>query len=134
LQDYRYTNSDSTIISLTIAEIVDIIGYAYLIWAIQAQHKWRHPFQLALNAKIAYATSLYFLVPFWDGSWYYQFFNRGPGLPTSDGFEFTVYVAILNGLWIIVPLAMCYQSWQYLGKALDTHFRLGATTATKKKN
>jgi hypothetical protein len=134
LQDYRYTVSDTTIISLTIAEIIDIFAGLYLIWAVQAQHKWRHPFQLAINAKIAYATGLYFLAPFYDGSWYTQFFYRGPGLPTADAFEFTVYVALLNGLWIIVPLLLCYQSWQYLGKALDSHLALRSTTATKKHN
>jgi hypothetical protein len=122
---------------LTIAEIIDIVGYIYLLWAVQVQHKWRHPVQLALNFKITYATTIFLFAPFWDGTWYYEFFYRGANLPVGDMFEFIVYVMLLNGLWIIFPIILTWQSWQYLGKALDVFLRGGnnaSVSNNKKRN
>jgi cholestenol delta-isomerase len=100
--DARYAISDPFPIALGYVEIVQGAACFWLGWAIQTGHRFRHPVQLILTSTQLYGTIYYFALPIAAGKW--------SEWMTHDPFELWVYVILLNGLWVVVPLLLMIQS------------------------
>jgi hypothetical protein len=100
--DARYMEQDPIVIFICYTEFLLGPLCFLLVYLIQKGSPYRHRVQLALCTAQFYGTVLYFFAPMMQGTW-----SR---VMTHDSFELWVFVIALNGLWMIVPGSMIYQS------------------------
>lgn len=100
--DARYVNAEPTVVFICFTEAV--LGPLCLLvaWLVHKDHPLRHPLQLLLCTAQFYGTVLYFTAPIVAGTW--------SQVMTRDPFELWVFVIILNGIWMIIPGLMIWQS------------------------
>jgi hypothetical protein len=102
--DARYMEQDPLVIFICYTEFFFGPACFFLVWMIQKGNAYRHRLQLILCSAQFYGTVLYFVMPMVQGTW-----SR---VMTADPLELWVFVIILNGLWMIVPGIMVYQSFR----------------------
>jgi cholestenol Delta-isomerase len=102
--DARYAEQDPLVVFICYTEFLLGPMCFLLVWLIQKGSAYRHRLQLVLCTAQFYGTVLYFLMPLVQGSW-----SR---VMTHDPLELWVFVILLNGLWMIVPGGMVYQSFR----------------------
>ncbi len=110
--DARYLTAEPTVVYICYSEIV--LGPLCLLvaWLIQRGHSLRHPLQLVLCTAQFYGTVLYFTAPVVAGTW--------SQVMTRDPFELWVFVILLNGIWMIVPGLMIWQSVRALRRTMQS--------------
>ncbi len=101
--DGRYTVADPTILFICYTELLLGPLCFLLVWMIQSGNRLRHRVQLVLCTAQFYGTVLYFVAPMIQGNW--------STVMTHDTFELIVFVISLNGLWMVIPGWMIYQSF-----------------------
>ncbi|XP_070539028.1 emopamil-binding protein-like [Ptychodera flava] len=119
--DSRWLHSDPTIVSLEILT-VGMAGplAVLLVYAIIKNKFYRHFVQITLCVCELYGGFMTFAPDWLVGS---------PSLDTSNPLYLWCYLVFFNGLWVVIPIALLYQSWIAL-KALPTKKNRSA----KKKN
>ena len=100
--DARYMLHDPSVVFFGYIEIPMGIGCFLLIYLIYKNSSYRHPVQLILCAAQCFGTIMYFTEPLVSGTW--------STVMTANTFELIVYVFMLNGLWITIPILMMRQS------------------------
>lgn len=100
--DARYVNAEPTVVFICYTEA--LLGPLCLLvaWLIERDHPLRHPLQLVLCTAQFYGTVLYFTHPIVSGTW--------SAVMTHDAFELWVFVILLNGIWMLIPGLMIWQS------------------------
>ncbi|XP_055500844.1 emopamil-binding protein-like isoform X2 [Leucoraja erinacea] len=101
--DARWLYSDPTIVSLEILTVVlDGILALVLINAIVKDKFYRHFVQITLCVCELYGGWMTFC-PDW--------LNGSPNLNTSNWLYLWVYLTFFNGIWLVVPGLLLWQSW-----------------------
>ncbi|XP_038617569.1 emopamil-binding protein-like [Tachyglossus aculeatus] len=101
--DARWLSSDPTIVSLELlTAVLDGILALMLIYAIVKEKYYRHFLQITLCVCELYGGWMTFFPDWIVGS---------PNLNTSNWLYLWVYLVFFNGLWVLVPSLLLYQSW-----------------------
>ncbi|XP_041378469.1 emopamil-binding protein-like [Gigantopelta aegis] len=102
--DYRWLVSNPTIVSLeSLTVFLDGPLCLVLVYAIVKQKFYRHFLQIVLCICELYGGWMTFCPEWLIGS---------PNLKTDNFLFLWVYLVFFNGLWVIFPLLLLYQSWQ----------------------
>ncbi|XP_075448064.1 emopamil-binding protein-like [Ascaphus truei] len=106
--DTRWLHSDPTIVSLEILTVVlDGLLALLLIYAIIKDKYYRHFIQITLCVCELYGGWMTFC-PDW--------LNGSPNLNTSNWLYLWVYLVFFNGIWVVIPGLLLWQSWLELRK------------------
>ncbi|CAG5127715.1 unnamed protein product [Candidula unifasciata] len=101
--DSRWLVSDPTVVSLEILTVVvDGILCLVTIVGIVTDGFYRHYAQLVLCVCELYGGWMTFCPEWLTGS---------PNLDTSNYMYLWVYLVFFNGLWVVIPLLLMYQTW-----------------------
>nr|XP_006121424.1 emopamil-binding protein-like [Pelodiscus sinensis] len=101
--DARWLYSDPTIVSLEILTVVlDSLLALILIYAIIKEKYYRHFIQITLCVCELYGGWMTFCPDWLIGS---------PNLNTSNWLYLWVYLVFFNGIWIVIPGLLLWQSW-----------------------
>ncbi|XP_006000623.1 emopamil-binding protein-like [Latimeria chalumnae] len=104
--DARWLYSDPTIVSLEILTVVLAGPLALLlIHTIITEKYYRHFIQITLCVCELYGGWMTFCPVWLTGS---------PNLNTSNWLYLWVYLAFFNGVWVVIPGLLLWQSWQGL--------------------
>ncbi|XP_059169066.1 emopamil-binding protein-like [Physella acuta] len=107
--DSRWLVSDPTVVSLEILTVVvDGLLCLVVIQGILSRAFYRHYAQLVLCVCELYGGWMTFCPEWLTGS---------KSLDTSNWMFLWVYLVFFNGLWVVVPLLLMYQTWEAM-KAL----------------
>ncbi|XP_052588978.1 emopamil-binding protein-like [Peromyscus californicus insignis] len=110
--DGRWLYSDPTIVSLEILTVVlDGFLALVLIYAIVKEKYYRHFIQITLCVCELYGGWMTFFPEWLVGS---------PNLNTKSWLYFWVYLVFFNGLWVLIPGLLLWQSWRELK---ETYFQ-----------
>ncbi|XP_068121165.1 emopamil-binding protein-like [Hyperolius riggenbachi] len=117
--DNRWLHSDPTIVSLEILTVVvDGLLAVVLIYAIVKDKYYRHFVQITLCVCEIYGGWMTFCPDWLLGS---------PSLNTSNWFCLWIYLVFFNGIWVLIPGLLLWQSWLALKK-----LHVGKKTPAKK--
>ncbi|XP_069828221.1 emopamil-binding protein-like [Dendropsophus ebraccatus] len=106
--DERWLHSDPTIVSLEILTVVvDGLLAVVLAYAIIKDKYYRHFIQITLCVCELYGGWMTFCPDWLIGS---------PNLNTSNFLYMWVYLVFFNGIWVVVPALLLWQSWLELKK------------------
>ncbi|XP_040196217.1 emopamil-binding protein-like [Rana temporaria] len=106
--DERWLHSDPTVVSLEILTVVvDGLLAVALIYAIVKDKYYRHFLQITLCVCELYGGWMTFCPEWITGS---------PYLNTSNWLYLWVYLVFFNGLWVLIPGLLLWQSWLELKK------------------
>uniref|UniRef100_A0A8D2ALR1 EBP like n=1 Tax=Sciurus vulgaris TaxID=55149 RepID=A0A8D2ALR1_SCIVU len=101
--DARWLYFDPTIVSLEILTVVlDGFLALFLIYAIVKDKYYRHFIQITLCVCELYGDWMTFFPEWLLGS---------PNLDTDNRFYFWVYLVFFNGVWVLIPGLLLWQSW-----------------------
>uniref|UniRef100_A0A8C0GEB0 EBP like n=1 Tax=Chelonoidis abingdonii TaxID=106734 RepID=A0A8C0GEB0_CHEAB len=101
--DARWLYSDPTIVSLEILTVVlDGLLALILIYAIIKDKYYRHFIQITLCVCELYGGWMTFCPDWLIGS---------PNLNTSNWLYLWVYLVFFNGIWVVLPGLLLWQSW-----------------------
>ncbi|XP_046380856.1 emopamil-binding protein-like [Haliotis rufescens] len=107
--DKRWLVSDPTIVSLEMLTVfLDGPLCVLLVYAILDDKHYRHFVQIVLCVCELYGGWMTFCPDWFVGS---------PNLVTDNALYLWVYLVFFNGLWVVIPLAMLWQSWVQLREA-----------------
>lgn len=107
--DSRWLHSDPTIVSLELLTVVlDGFLALLLIYAIVKDKHYRHFIQITLCVCELYGGWMTFCPDWLIGS---------PSLNTSNWLYLWVYLFFFNGVWVVVPGLLLWQSWHVLKSA-----------------
>ncbi|XP_041523153.1 emopamil-binding protein-like [Microtus oregoni] len=110
--DARWLYFDPTIVSLEILTVVlDGILALVLIYAIVKEKYYRHFIQITLCVCELYGGWMTFFPEWLVGS---------PNINTESWLYFWVYLLFFNGLWVLIPGLLLWQSWMELK---ETHYQ-----------
>ncbi|XP_069856266.1 emopamil-binding protein-like [Dipodomys merriami] len=106
--DIRWLHFDPNIVSLEIFTVV-VGGFLalFLIYAIVMERYYRHFLQITLCVCELYGGWMTFF-PEW--------LIQSPNLNTNSWLYFWVYLVFFNGLWVLIPGLLLWQSWAELKK------------------
>eukprot|EP00069_Balaena_mysticetus_P006423 bmy_05151T0 len=115
--DARWLYLDPTIVSLEILTVV-LGGFLalVLIYAIVKEKHYRHFIQIALCVCELYGGWMTFCPDWLMGS---------PNLNTNNWLYFWVYLVFFNGVWVLIPGLLLWQSWAELKKMHHKGFNSG---------
>ncbi|XP_038050672.1 emopamil-binding protein-like [Patiria miniata] len=115
--DARWGVSDPTIVSMELLTVVlDGILAVVLVYAILKDKHYRHYVQIVLCVCELYGGWMTFCPEWITGS---------PNLDTSNFLYLWVYLVFFNGIWVVLPGALMWQSWVALREqhAMVTTFK-----------
>ncbi|KAB0395357.1 hypothetical protein E2I00_010751, partial [Balaenoptera physalus] len=115
--DARWLYLDPTIVSLEILTVV-LGGFLalVLIYAIVKEKHYRHFVQITLCVCELYGGWMTFCPDWLMGS---------PNLNTNNWLYFWVYLVFFNGVWVLIPGLLLWQSWVELKKMHHKGFNSG---------
>ncbi|XP_068383061.1 emopamil-binding protein-like isoform X1 [Eschrichtius robustus] len=115
--DARWLYLDPTIVSLEILTVV-LGGFLalVLIYAIVKEKHYRHFIQITLCVCELYGGWMTFCPDWLMGS---------PNLNTNNWLYFWVYLVFFNGVWVLIPGLLLWQSWVELKKMHHKGFNSG---------
>lgn len=109
--DARWLVSDPTIVAMEILTAVFVtLMCIVLVYAICKRRHYRHFFQISVCVCELYGGWMTFAPEILDGS---------KNLETSNFMYLYVYLIFYNGIWVVVPFLLLYQSWFDI-KAIST--------------
>ncbi|CAB4413734.1 unnamed protein product [Rhizophagus irregularis] len=104
--DSRWLHSDPTILSVEIPTFIFCGPLSlYIIYLIIINHSTRHYWQMILCTCEIYGCWITFC-PEW--------ITGNKGLDTENLMYFWIYLLFFNGIWVIVPMILMYQSWKVI--------------------
>eukprot|EP00741_Cyanophora_paradoxa_P003572 tig00000093_g3470.t1 len=108
--DSRWGVSDPTIVSVELITVVlDGILCLVVMWAIVRRSAYRHTVQIILCVCELYGGWMTFAPEWLTGS---------KALNTSNWLYLYVYLWFANGVWVVIPLLLIYQSWLHISAAM----------------
>lgn len=111
--DERWLYSDPTIVSLELLTVVlDGSLALLLVYAIIKDKHYRHFLQITLCVCELYGGWMTFCPDWLIGS---------PNLNTSNWLYLWVYLVFFNGIWVVVPGLLLWQSWSTLSDLKRIH-------------
>jgi hypothetical protein len=123
--DARWLYSDPTIVSLEILTAFLLSPICLLlVYAICRQRGYRHWLQLVLCTCELYGGWMTFAPEWLTGS---------KSLVTDNALYLWCYLVFFNGLWVVIPLALMYQSWIALNNAAGNGKPSARPSAPKSK-
>lgn len=106
--DTRWLYLDPTIVSVELLTVVlDGLLALLLIYAIVKEKYYRHFIQISLCVCELYGCWMTFCPEWLVGS---------PNLNTNSWMYFWVYLVFFNGVWVLIPGLLLWQSWLELKK------------------
>uniref|UniRef100_A0A8C5M051 EBP like n=1 Tax=Leptobrachium leishanense TaxID=445787 RepID=A0A8C5M051_9ANUR len=109
--DSRWLHSDPTIVSLELLTVVlDGLLAVVVIYAIIKDKHYRHFAQIILCVCELYGGWMTFCPDWLLGS---------PSLNTSNWFHLWIYLVFFNGIWVVIPGLLLWQSWHDIKKMHD---------------
>ncbi|XP_074073255.1 emopamil-binding protein-like [Macrotis lagotis] len=115
--DARWLHSDPTIVSLEmLTVVVDGLLALLLIYAIIKEKYYRHFIQITLCVCELYGGWMTFCPDWLIGS---------PNLNTSNWLYLWVYLVFFNGVWVLIPGLLLWQSWIGLKKLHQKEMKSG---------
>uniref|UniRef100_A0A8I3X703 EBP like n=1 Tax=Callithrix jacchus TaxID=9483 RepID=A0A8I3X703_CALJA len=106
--DARWLYFDPTIVSVEILTVaLDGSLVLFLVYAIVKEKHYRHFLQITLCVCELYGCWMTFLPEWLTGS---------PNLNTSNWLYCWVYLSFFNGVWVLIPGLLLWQSWVELNK------------------
>ncbi|XP_036603782.1 emopamil-binding protein-like [Trichosurus vulpecula] len=115
--DARWLHSDPTIVSLEMLTVVlDGLLALLLIYAILKEKYYRHFIQITLCVCELYGGWMTFCPDWLIGS---------PNLNTSNWLYLWVYLVFFNGVWVLIPGLLLWQSWIGLKKMHQKEMKPG---------
>lgn len=124
--DSRWAIHDPTIISLEIITVFLGLLCLFQIYAIAKKRPWRHVLQVIICVAELYGGWVTFAPEWVEGS---------PNLDGSSFVLFWIYLVFMNGLWVVIPLLLLWDSWSRISNAcamsaypVDAGFPAGAPT------
>ncbi|GBB85014.1 hypothetical protein RclHR1_01160008 [Rhizophagus clarus] len=104
--DSRWLYSDPTILSVEIPTFIFCGPLTlYVIYLIIINHSTRHYWQMILCTCEIYGCWITFCPEWLTGN---------KGLDTENLIYFWIYLLFFNGIWVIVPMILMYQSWKVI--------------------
>jgi len=102
--DSRWLVSDPTIVSLEMLTVFVVAPLCVLlVYAICKRRPYRHWVQLVVCTSELYGGWMTFGPEFLTGS---------PSLAYTNPLYLYVYLIFFNGLWVVIPVLLMYQSWR----------------------
>jgi hypothetical protein len=122
--DSRWAHSDPTIVSLEILTVVlcSLLCLFLIIAIIKRQEGWRHFLQIILSVMELYGGWMTFCPEWLIGS---------PSLNTSNPVYLWIYLWLANGIWVVIPGILLWQSAVAMLRAFPKKPK--AASATPKK-
>ncbi|XP_027704095.1 emopamil-binding protein-like [Vombatus ursinus] len=115
--DARWLHSDPTIVSLEmLTAVLDGLLALLLIYAILKEKYYRHFIQITLCVCELYGGWMTFCPDWLIGS---------PNLNTSNWLYLWVYLVFFNGVWVLIPGLLLWQSWIELKKMHQKEMKPG---------
>ncbi|CAG8577293.1 3927_t:CDS:2 [Acaulospora morrowiae] len=104
--DSRWLTSDPTIVSVEIPTSIFLGPLSiYVLYLLVTNHPSRHYWQLVLCICDIYGCWITFCPEWLTGN---------QKLHTESFMYFWVYLVFFNGLWVLIPSILAYQSWTYI--------------------
>lgn len=100
--DSRWARRDVNVISVEIATVIVGILCLFQIYAVATRQSWRHPLQIIICTAELYGGWMTFVPEWIDGS---------PNLNGSSFELLWIYLVFMNGLWVLVPLILLWESF-----------------------
>ena len=100
--DARWAVRDANVISLEILTVGIGILCLLQVWGVWYRSSWRHPLQIIICTAELYGGWMTFAPEWVDGS---------PNLEGQDPILFWIYLVFMNGLWVVVPLILLWDSF-----------------------
>jgi hypothetical protein len=124
--DFRWGWSDPTVVSL---EILTVLGAGplccYILKQLVKDDPARHYWIVVLSTAELYGGWMTFCPEWLTGS---------PNLNTSNALHLWIYLFFMNFIWVVVPLWLMYDSYNYIAKATRIHqTAANAVKAAKKQ-
>lgn len=100
--DARWAVRDSAVISIEIVTVAMGVLCMFQIYGTFFKTKWRHPLQIVICVCELYGGWMTFAPEWVDGS---------PNLNGSDPVLFWIYLVFMNGVWVVIPLLLLWDSF-----------------------
>ncbi len=108
--DARWAVRDANVISVEILTVVMGILCLFQIYGTFMKTSWRHPLQIIICVSELYGGWMTFCPEWVDGS---------PNLRTSDPVLLWIYLVFMNGLWVVIPALLLWDSFSRLTDVCD---------------
>ena len=102
--DKRWSVRDTGIVSVEIATVFVGVLCLFLVYGVWSNRSWRTPLQIIVCTCELYGGWMTF-APEWFSV------PPNPNLSGSDPVLFYIYLWFMNGLWVVVPLVLLWDSW-----------------------
>jgi hypothetical protein len=109
--DPRWEVSDPTVISIEIATVAMGVLCLFLLYGIWNQKTWTHPLQIVVCVSELYGGWMTF-APEWVSS-------SPTVLVTDDPILLWIYLVFMNGLWVVLPVVLLWESYTICSTALN---------------
>ena len=100
--DARWMVRDPNVISIEILTVCLGLLCLLQVGAVLCRTKWRHPLQIVICTAELYGGWMTFCTEWVDGS---------PNLNGRDPILFWIYLVFMNGLWVVIPLLLLWDSF-----------------------
>jgi hypothetical protein len=121
--DSRWAVRDPNVISIEILTVLIGVLCIFQIYGTYFKTKWRHPLQIVICVSELYGGWMTFAPEWIEGS---------PNLNGSDPILLWVYLVFMNGLWVVIPLLLLWDSFARMMDVADvTKARLDLEHITK---
>jgi hypothetical protein len=112
--DSRWAVRDPVVMSIELATVAVGVLCLAQIYGVIARTNWRHPLQIIICVCELYGGWMTFAPEWIDGS---------PSLNTTDPILLWIYLVFMNGLWVIIPLLLLWDSFGRLTEVRKSRFR-----------
>ena len=103
--DARWAVRDPVVISIEIATVLMGVLCLFMIYGVYHRTAWRHPLQIIICVAELYGGWMTFAPEWLDGS---------PNLNGTDPILLWIYLVFMNGLWVVIPLLLLWDSFARL--------------------
>ena len=109
--DARWAIRDPVVISIEIATVFMGVLCLFMIYGVYQRSSWRHPLQIIICVAELYGGWMTFAPEWLDGS---------PNLNGTDPILLWIYLVFMNGLWVVIPLLLLWDSFARLSNVSRT--------------
>jgi hypothetical protein len=110
--DARWAIRDPVVISIEMATVLMGVLCLFMIYGVLKRASWRHPLQIIICVAELYGGWMTFAPEWLDGS---------PNLNGTDPILLWIYLVFMNGLWVVIPLLLLWDSFARLSH-VSSHY------------
>ena len=100
--DKRWAVQDYNVISIEIATVLMGLLCLFQVYGVYTRQHWRHPLQIIICVAELYGGWMTF-APEW--------LSGNPNLDGSNFILLWIYLTFMNGLWVVIPLLLLWDSF-----------------------